>query len=131
MGYTLAVAALRRVEHDDRGRIVSRTRYVKGDVIEGLSEADVNRLLTAGAITDDSVVEPAAPSAPDTDEGQEDGHDGSEATGDDDGDEDEGGDEDGDDLDDLDYSALQDRAKEAGIAANQSAADLRAALRNQ
>lgn len=62
MGHRLLVDRFVRLDHKDpedpTSRVVKRTRYSKGDVIEGLSDDEVERLTHAGAIVEESDDDP-------------------------------------------------------------------------
>jgi hypothetical protein len=134
----------RVVNRDDRGRVIYRKRYVFGDEVDTskMDENHVDRLVASGALVDSEDDLGTRP-------GRMNPYPGSQVTGAatgeaadhseiaEDADEDEGSERtDGEVVDQysgMDYGELQDAAREADppIPANQSADNLRAALREQ
>lgn len=138
MGYVLNRDVLRVVKRDERGRVTSRKRFLRGDVVEGLDQVDIDRLTRNDAIVDEGdydepeegptgpSVGPAALSGQMTAEDQGDPDEpvgeGNEFTADDESPE-------GDEYDSMTAAELQEEAGNRNLSKSGSKADLQARLR--
>lgn len=133
MGYVLAVSRYLNITKNKAGKVLRKERLSRGDSVDHLSEEQLDRLLSLGAIRDEDDVPEPVENTEQEHPGQDGGEDSEGQDGAGDGqDEDEGGEggePEPDEFEDMDYPSLQQAAKARDLNAGGSADEIRARIR--